>query len=185
MNPARRGKMKKLLMVTPLVILLCFTFGCQDKEAMAELEAFRAQAEVEEQNKALVMRFSEAFVNGDIEAIKEIVSPDFVLHVSGKDKSLENTIETLKRQIVMFPDRTGSAEEIIAKGDKVILRYVFRATHGKDFEGFPATGNKIEADGIEIIRVENGKIVESWELFDSMSFALQVGMELKPKEGKK
>ena len=57
--------MKKLLMIIPLVILLCFTFGCQDKEAMAELEKFKAQAEVEEQNKVLVKRMYEAFEKGD------------------------------------------------------------------------------------------------------------------------
>ena len=36
--------MKKLCMVLSLVLVLCFTFGCQDKEAMAELEEFKAQA---------------------------------------------------------------------------------------------------------------------------------------------
>ncbi len=144
----------------------------------------KVQAEVEEQNKALVMRYAEAFVNGDIEVLKEIVSPDYVLHVSGKDKSLENTIETLKQQIAMFTDMTGGAEDIIAKGDKVILRYIFRATHGGDVEGFPATGNEIEADGIEILRVENGKIVESWEELNLLRFMQQLGMELKPKEEK-
>ena len=174
--------MKKLIMILSMALILCFMVGCQDKAAMAELDEFKAQAALEEQNEALVMRYAEAFANGDIEAIKEIVSPDYVLHVSGKDKSLEDTIVTLKRQMVMFPDRTGSAEEIFAKGDKVILRYIFRATHGGDVEGSPATGNKIEADGIEILRVENGKIVESWELFDSMSYALQIGFELKKKE---
>ena len=177
--------MKKLLVILPLALILCFVVGCQDKEAVAELKAMKAQAEVEEQNKALVMRYAEAWGNGDIEAVKEIVSPDYVLHVSGKDLSLEDAIESLKKQIAMFTDMTGSAEDIIAKGDKVILRYIFRATHGKDVEGFPATGNKIEADGIEIVRVENGKIVESWDAFDSMSFVLQLGMELKPKEGEK
>jgi hypothetical protein len=44
------GQMKKLCMVLPLALILCFMVGCQDKEAMAELEAFKAQAEVEEQN---------------------------------------------------------------------------------------------------------------------------------------
>ena len=39
--------MKKLFMILPLVFLLCFTFGCQDKEAMAELEAMKAQAEAQ------------------------------------------------------------------------------------------------------------------------------------------
>lgn len=40
-------------------LILCFTVGCQDKEAMAELEAFKAQAEVEEQNKEIVKRYFE------------------------------------------------------------------------------------------------------------------------------
>jgi len=42
--------MKKLSMILPLALILCFMVGCQDKEAMAELEKFRAQAEAEEQN---------------------------------------------------------------------------------------------------------------------------------------
>jgi hypothetical protein len=47
--------MKKLLMVIPLVFLLCFTFGCQDKEAMAELEEFKSQTALEEQNKTAAL----------------------------------------------------------------------------------------------------------------------------------
>ena len=47
--------MKKLFMILPLVLVLCFAFGCQDKEATAELEEFKAQAALEEQNKELVL----------------------------------------------------------------------------------------------------------------------------------
>ena len=61
--------MKKLYMILPLVFLLCFMVGCQDKAAMAELEEFKVQAEVEEQNKELVNRYSEAWSKGDIEAV--------------------------------------------------------------------------------------------------------------------
>jgi len=50
--------MKKLCMVLPLALILCFMVGCQDKETMAELEAMKAQAEVEEQNKEIVKRIS-------------------------------------------------------------------------------------------------------------------------------
>jgi len=46
--------MKKLFMILPLVFLLCFTFSCQKAEEVAELEVMKAQAEVEEQNMALV-----------------------------------------------------------------------------------------------------------------------------------
>ena len=82
--------MNKLYMILPLALILCFMVGCQDKEAMAELEEFRAQAEVEEQNIALIMREYEAWNSGDVEAIKEIFSPDYVYHsLSGQDESLE------------------------------------------------------------------------------------------------
>jgi len=46
--------MKKLCMILPLALILCFMVGCQDKEAMSELEAMKAQAEIEEQNKEVI-----------------------------------------------------------------------------------------------------------------------------------
>ena len=50
----KRGNKKKYLMTLPLALILCLMVGCQDKEAMAELEEFKAQAAVEEQNKEIV-----------------------------------------------------------------------------------------------------------------------------------
>ena len=85
----------------------------------------------------------------------------------------------------MFPDRSSSAEDIIAKGDKVIVRSIVRATYEGDVEDFSVTGKKIEVEGIEITRVENGKIVESWASADNLVMMQQLGYELKPKEGEK
>jgi ketosteroid isomerase-like protein len=81
----------------------------KNKEAMAELEEFKAQKALEEANKALVMRYFGAVESGDLEAVKEIFSPDCILHhTTGQDWSLEKTIETVKKQNeqskVMFPD---------------------------------------------------------------------------------
>ena len=178
--------MKKLLLVLPLVFLLCFTFACQDKEAMAELEAMKAQAAVEEQNIALVKRHYEAWNSGDAEALKEIFSPDYVYHSGpGQEVSYEQMMEWLKPQMEAFPDRVFSVEDILSKGDKVVSRFIFKGTHEGDIEILPATGKKFEIFGIEIFRVENGKIVESWDLHDSLSMWLQLGIELKQKEGEK
>jgi len=57
--------MKKLILAVLLVILLWFTFGCQNKAERAEREAFRAQAEIEEQNKALVERVFDHRTSGN------------------------------------------------------------------------------------------------------------------------
>ncbi len=51
--------MKKLFMILPLALILCFMVDCQDRAAMAELVEFKAQAEVEEQNKEIVKRYFE------------------------------------------------------------------------------------------------------------------------------
>ena len=180
--------MKKLFMILPLALILCFLFGCQDQEAMAELEAFKAQAAVEEQNRALVMRYFGAVENGDLEAVKEIFSPDCILHqTTGQDLSLEETIETVKKQNeqskVMFPDVTLINEDTIVKGDKAVLMFTFKGTHTGDIEGIPATGNAVEGRSITIFRFENGKITEGWQESNVLRLYQQLGFELKPKEG--
>ena len=65
--------MKKLYLILPLALILCFMLGYQDQAAMAEREAIKVQAEVEEQNIGLVKRHYEAWNIGDVDAIKEII----------------------------------------------------------------------------------------------------------------
>jgi steroid delta-isomerase-like uncharacterized protein len=189
-NPLEGVNMKKLFLILPLALILCFMVGCQDKAAMAELEEFKAQATLEEENKALVTRYNEAWQSGDLEAVKEIFSPDFVSHTTeGKDLSLDEMIKvgTINSEMykAAFPDMIYINEDVIVKGNKAITRYAFRGTHTGDVEWFPATGNKIEVSGIEIIRFENGKIAESWYEVNLLRVFQQLGMELKPKKEEK
>jgi len=180
--------MKKLVCIVPLVLVFCFTITCQDKAAMAELEKYKAQAKVEEQNKALVNREWEAWSKGDSEALKEVLAPEYVWYApSGttKPNSLEETIEIGKKMHKDLPDVTFSIEEIFAAGDRVVVRYIMRYTQGGELQALPATGNKIEMSGIMIHRIENGKVVEDKEEFDRLGEMEQLGMELKPKEAKK
>ncbi len=180
--------MKKLLLILPLALILCFMVSCQNKEAMAELEQMKAQAEIEEQNKELVKRAWEALSKGDFEAYKEVVAPEYVWYLpsrSTKPMSREETIEFVKMLRKAFPDISWSMEELIATEDKVIIRFIERGTHEGEFQGIPATGNKYETSGSSIFRIENGKIVEEREEFDVLGLMQQLGMELKPKEGEK
>ena len=177
--------MKKLYLILPMALILCFMVGCQDKEAMAELEAMKAQAEVEEQNKEIALEAFKALDAGNIEAVKELWSPNFVHHNRrGETSSFEQMIESLKEGLMTFPDRTSSIKDIIAEGDKVVVRYVFRTIYKAAIEKSTATGNEIEMNSINIFRIENGRIVEDWHSPDRLSFYQQLGMELKPKEKK-
>ncbi len=178
--------MKKLLIVIYLALILSLMIGCQDKEAMAELEAFRTQAKVEEQNKVIVLRAHEAWSRGHIEAIKEIYSPDYVWHFAGDGiLSLDDLIEDIMREEKNYPDKIVSTKDLISKGNKVISRYIIRGTHKGNRGEIPADGKKVEMEGIVIDLIENGKIVETWEVADLLSLYEQLGMELKPKEEEK
>ena len=155
--------MKKLYMILPLTLILCFMVGCQDKEAMAELEAMKAQAEIEEQNKEFVKGLLEELNKGNAEIWKEC----FQMAFKG------------------FPDINWKIQDLIAKGDKVIARITQTGTHEGEYHGIPATGNKTEFGVIPIFQFKDGKCIETREELDALGFMQQLGMELKPKEGEK
>lgn len=180
---AEKGKtLTKLLdpMIFPLALILCFIVSCQHKEAMAVLVTFKAQAAVEEQNKGLAERYFDALSNADVEALKEILSPDYVHHSDfGLNESLEEALEGLKLRVTMFPDQNFTVEDMFVKGGKLVWRRIFSGTHKGDIEGFPAAGKKVEMRGFAIIRIENGKIVENWGSKDTLCLYQQLGFELK------
>jgi steroid delta-isomerase-like uncharacterized protein len=175
--------MKRLFCVIPLVCLLCFAFGCRDKAAMAELEEFRAQAALEEANKALAERFIDAWNKGDAVALKEILSPNFVHHPRmGANESLEDVFKGLKERMTMFPDQNLQVQDLIVKGDKFVFRGIFSGTHTGDSEWLPATGKRVEIRGFGIYQVENGRIVEDWGITDQLDLHEQLGYEVERKK---
>ncbi len=179
--------MKKLLMILPLVLILCFMVGCQDKEAMAELEAMKAQTEVVEQNKELIRNYLKEMDKKNFEIFNEVYAPDAKTYYpsnSSESTSVEQTVSMTKSIYAAFPDFTHNIEELIATGDKVILRLIDTGTHEGEFNGIPATGKKIEIGVIAIVYFKEGKIVEVREEYDMIGLMQQLGMELKPKEEK-
>ena len=182
------NEMKKSLMILPMALILCFVIGCQDKAMIAESEEFKAQAAVEAKNRELIKRFTEGFNEGNIEIFKELSAPEFRYYSpsnSPQPKSLEKMIEGFQLEFKGLPDYRCMTHELIAKGDKVIARFTCTGTHEGEYWGIPASGNKIEYDGIDIFHIKEGKIVEMREELDSLGLMMKLGMELKPKEEEK
>jgi predicted ester cyclase len=183
--------MKKNYMILPLALILCFMVGCQDKAAMAELEKFKAQAEVEEQNIEIVKRYFEGVDKGDIESlhalVDEIFAPDCIAHSATSE---EQGIDAVKEHITFayetFGEMIHNIEEIIAERNMVSVRCTFQATHKGEFMGVSATGKQLSFPMLYIFRVAEGKIQEDWIDWDSsLSLMMQLDMELKPKEVEK
>jgi len=179
--------MKNLLIILPLALILCFVVGCQDKEAMAELEAMKAQAEVEEQNKELVTRLIEELNRkSNFEIWKELCAPEFAYYYPSETTepmSLEQIIAVFQILYQSFPDYSWNIHELIAKENRVIAWTNFTGTHEGEYQGIPATGNKVRLSIISIFEIKDGKCIESREEEDALGFMMQLGMELKPKEG--
>jgi steroid delta-isomerase-like uncharacterized protein len=175
-------------MILPIALILCFMVGCQDKEAMAELEAMKAQAEVEKQNEALYRGIIEEINKGNSEYFNEFYSPDSLYYFPSnnpKPLSREESQEFVKGFFQAFPDLNFSIEELHAVEDRVIARLILRGTQRGEYRGIPAAGKKFEISSTFIIRIENGKVVEEREDFDQLGFLQQLGWELKLKEGEK
>ena len=177
--------MKKLNLILPLALILCFMVGCQDKEAMAELEAMKAQAALEEQNKELVLHFYDEIDKQNFETAIAMFGPDAKIYGSGgfEPAKPEDLRPMFPVWYTAFPDYIHNIQDVIAKGDKVVVKTTYTGTHEGDFYGAPPTGNTFKYLGIHILTIKEGKIVEAWVLEDMLYLWHQLGMELKPKEG--
>jgi predicted ester cyclase len=175
--------MKRYLYAVPLVLLLCFSFACQDKAAMAELEKFKAQEKLESENEAVVRQVFEAIDAQDYDRFRELLVPGIIVHYSGpqEDLTYDSGVQFIKTFYNAFPDYTHSVEDIFSKGDRVAIRMLQKATQKGELEGIPFTGNKVQYYQITIMRVKDGKVQDWWIVEDNLGFYQQLGMELKPK----
>ena len=179
--------MKKLCIILPLVLMLCFTVGCQDKEAMAELEAFKAQAAVEEQNIEFVRKCLLEMDKQNFDFHRDKYTDDFVMHMSGTPKPIgaNMVFKGMQYWYKDYPDYTHTIEDILAMGNKVVVRLKCKGTYKGKYYGNPPSGTPIEHNAVQIWKIQEGKMVEAWILEDRLTLSEQLGMELKPKEGEK
>ncbi len=146
--------------------------------------------EILEQNKELIIRWLEEADKGNADFARDNSAPEYAHYLpSGlaEPLSLEQSINQTKMFQKGLPDLVHNIEEIIAVGDKVIVRFIARGTHTGDIEemGIPATGKTVEVSSIAIYRIEKGKVVELRQEADMFGFMQQFGFELKPKEEEK
>jgi predicted ester cyclase len=134
-----------------------------------------------EENKAVVRRYVETWSKGKeaaMASIEDLYAPDYVMHGSGVFPDLDRAgMKQMGDKVVYtaFPDAHWVADDLIAEGDKVVLRYTFHGTHQGDLMGIPPTGKQVRFTGIEIVRIKDGKFVESWFNNDMLGLMQQLG----------
>ena len=132
-----------------------------------------------EQNKALVRQMVEEIFNrGNMSRADEFLAPDFVEHEElppGIPQGREGVKQLTTMMRNAFPDFTATIEDMVAEGDKVVIRMTWRGTQKGEFMGVPPTGKTVSFGVLDIIRIAGGKFVEHWGQMDNMGMMQQLG----------
>lgn len=139
-----------------------------------------------EENKEKVRRlYEEAFGEGKTEVVDEVLDSNFVCYDPNAQGGEVRGLDTIKGEIEYFrqafpDDFFWRVEDQVVEGDKVTTRYTLGGTHKGDFFGVGATGKRGEISGINIDRLEGGKVVEEWASYDLLGAMRQLGAIPEP-----
>ena len=80
-----------------------------------------------------------------------------------------------------FSDYHGEIQEILAEGDRIVVRTLWTGTQDGPFLGLPPSGRKLKFTTADFFRIENGKLAEHWDVVDSLPRAVALGLVPPPK----
>jgi len=164
----------QITMIIPVILLLCFTFSCQQQveEGITEEEA-----------KAFIDRDLEIWNEGNLALANDLLAPDYVQHAADISEDIVG-IDAFKEEIANlrtdFPDFNLTTEELIVKNDKIVWRWIFTGTNTGTTSDIPPTGKKVRVSGVDIIHVVNGKFVERWMYYNEATVLRQLGFTFTP-----
>ncbi len=119
-----------------------------------------------EANKAIVSKFfEEVFNEGKLELTEELIAPNHINHDPNAPE-VDTGPEGIRQLVGMyrnaFPDIRFEIEEMVSEGQRVAHRWTFRGTHRGEMMSIEPAGRRVAVAGMEINRVRNEKIEESW-----------------------
>ena len=133
-----------------------------------------------EPNKATSRRVvDEIFTGGKFEAIDECFDPGYVGYDVASPEPVrgpQGVKEQAQGYRTAFPDVQMTIEDQVAEGDRVVTRWTARGTHQGELFGIDPTGKQVTITGVTIDRFSGGKIVESWDTWDTFGLMQQLGV---------
>ncbi len=122
----------------------------------------------------------EALNQGNFDVLDGLFAPDYAEHQFGLKPTVAGMKEDFAYLRRAFPDLHLTIEDMIANGDTIWGRMTARGTNLGPFIG-PPTGKRIEITVIDILRFEDGLIVDHWGTPDRFAAMAQLGLLPQPK----
>ena len=128
-------------------------------------------------NKKLARQLNRKIWNDkDASFIEEVVSTNCVMHVGDREfRGPDGYRQFFEAYTGAFPDLSIQIDDLIAEGDVVVTSYTARGQHTGPLMGIDPTGKQVTVQGVNVGRYQDGKLVESKNLFNEMSLLQQVG----------
>lgn len=133
-----------------------------------------------EANKAIVVQLYEEIWNqGNLDLADQLAAPNAITHDPQLPPGLPGGPQGLKAAVTMlrsaFPDDHHTIEDLVAEGDKVVVRTTHTGTHQGSFFGLGPTGKHIANTSMHIFRFADGQLVEAWANRDDLGLLQQLG----------
>jgi predicted ester cyclase len=146
----------------------------EEFEVIAELSGREDRMD---QNKRTARRIYDEVLNERrLDLLDELVRPDYIEHhpLPGQREGVEG-IRDRYTMLIEGLDAHFTIEDVIAEGDRVVVRWTNHGTNIGEFLGAPATNRPFSTEGIDIYRVEDGKLAEHWHVVDVYGQMVQLG----------
>jgi len=126
-------------------------------------------------NKEVVEHFFiEGCNNQNYDHVRDCLVPNYDDHGDADASSADKAVEILMSTHEAFPDIEVVIDELIEEGELVAFRGHFSGTHKGEFIGIPASGAKVRFEALEIFKVIDGKIIESWGYWPNSKIVEQI-----------
>ncbi|UCG62076.1 MAG: ester cyclase [Candidatus Zixiibacteriota bacterium] len=165
----------RVFLVAGAVLLCALALGCQQQLADATMVGQAA--------KSVMINVAEIYNTGNVELVGAVISPQYLGHFSPLEEPVigrKGFTEWVLVNRAAYSDLRVNINEMVAENNMICVKWTVTGTHtGKLFDIEP-TGNWVRVEGLTMARLEGGKIIEEWIIWDVLDFYGQLGVEMTP-----
>jgi predicted ester cyclase len=115
------------------------------------------------------------------EAADRCFTANFIEHNPNLPPGLAGRKQFLASLLAGFSDYRGEIQDMMAEGDRLVVRTVWTGTQDGPFIGLPPSGRKLRFTTADFFRIEDGKLAEHWDVVDSLPRAVALGLVPPPR----
>jgi predicted ester cyclase len=119
---------------------------------------------------------------GDVQRLSELATDDYIAHGPGGTGDRATFVDWLRWYPESFAEQIQTLDDVIASGDRVVVRYTIRSTYRGGYLDLPAFDQPVTETGIMIFRMAGERVAETWFEGNDLEVAQQLGGRIRVAE---